>query len=629
MDESYLGAFHASPVYSGIATVAQILLRTKPFVDKLAEAYNKQPSFNLLAILLDLNAQFHEMPDDVDINPLIQEHGLAVSGFVKVTEYLSECLQFFQAVFGILNPFGKVFVSGYYENPVLTIKVNKGESVSDSLAIIKAQNLAFSMANVLFFEGENLAFEEQLEGHVLYAVVSQESCGYYLYLRDELGWLMITDNAVLGTDGFDRSDVCLVAYIAKRDMVVTHRPKLEVVKCEIPSVTSSTEFEQTDGQAPTNKYELWVHTLDVSRMKMDTVPHSFATKEECIREMKEIISTYKEFATALQVRYQVDGGKLTQSAPRDFQSEVALFIEDTKSSWSLLSELLACPPQVTLEVECYNVKQIRMSAIFVSTQKGSDVYYFCKRLLEDVLLVDSSKMKVFCVGTQGIFEIEQYSKVSITRISGEGSKILFSINGEDPNKAKSTTTSSVIADVREPLRDEISRTLPGKKPTSSGLILNATLVEVDNGRLRETKLNIPWRTGMNQEEIFKVAREHSVHWSFELWKVISDGYGLEKTNEPQPDLYIYGKERYGTTSVPLVLMKRSPYRLEPTGVVYRMPFDGEIYLRKGSIHFQHKIENFLGCEVRNCGVRKKDGDEATEKDILLYASEVKFLWAVK
>ena len=628
MDESYLGAFHASPVYSGIATVAQILLRTKPFVDKLAEAYTKEPSFNLLAILLDLNAQFHEMPDDVDINPLIQEHGLAVSGSVNVTEYLSECLQFFQEVFGILSPFAKVFVSGYYTNPVLTIKVNKGESVGDALARTKKQHVTLPLANVVFFEGENLVFEEQLHGHVLYAVVCQESCGYYLYLRDEMGWLMITDSAVLGTDGFDSSDVCLVAYIAAKDMVVTHRPRLENEKCAIPSVASSTESEQTDRQVSTNNYVLWVNTLDVSRMKMDTVTHNFATKEACIREMEEITSTYKGF-TKCQVMYQVDGGKLTELAPRDFQSEVALFIEDTKSSWSLLSEFLACPAQVTLEVECYNIKQIRMSAIFVSTQKGSDVYDFCKRLLEDVLLVDGSKMRVFCVNAQGIFEIERDSTLSITRISGEGSKILFSINGEDPNKAKSTKSSSETADEPVSLVDAVSRTLPGKKPTSSDLILKATLVEVDNGRLRETKLTIPWKTGITQEDIFNVARTRSVHTNFELWKVTSDGYGLEKTDRPQPDLYVYRKTS-GTNSVPLVMMRASSYRLEPTGVVYRMPFDGYVYLQKASLrYFQNNIQNFLGCKVKQCGVMKKDGQKATEKDILLYTSEVKFLWAVK
>ena len=231
------------------------------------------------------------------------------------------------------------------------------------------------------------------------------------------------------------------AYRAEKDMVVTDR--LNDRTRDIPSVPSINESDKTDGKASANKYALWVHTLDVSRMKIDTVPHNFATKEECIREMKEIISTYKEFTTSLQVRYQVDGGVLTQFAPRDFQSEIAVFIEDTKSSWSLLSEFLACPAQVTLEVECYNVKQIRMSAIFVSTQRGSDVYDFCKRLLEDVLLVDGSNMRVFYVNAQGTFEIEQYSKVSITRISGEGSKIVFSIHAGDPNKEKSAKASSV------------------------------------------------------------------------------------------------------------------------------------------------------------------------------------------
>ena len=108
MSDEIVGCFHAHPFYSAISTVAQILLRIDGFVKNLRSAYDLRSDLTLLAALLDLNSQLQVDPEEIDVNPLIQLHGLSEEP-VDVGEYLSSVFTTLRRAFGNENPFAETF----------------------------------------------------------------------------------------------------------------------------------------------------------------------------------------------------------------------------------------------------------------------------------------------------------------------------------------------------------------------------------------------------------------------------------------------------------------------------------------------------------------------------------------
>lgn len=593
MTEIFAGAFHTRPIYSGIAAVTQILLRTKYFVDRLKKAYESAPKFHLLAIFVDLNAQIQEIPADMDINPLIHQHGLLESGSVPVGEYLNECLQLLDRALPS-RPYKEIFTCDNHE---YTIQVNPGQSVTEAYSISKCRK-----GKIVFFEGKSLQFDRLVGSYSLYAVVCQTDFGYHLYLRDKNGWLLITDECVLAVDDYARSDACLVAYIDDQNMVITHRQSpSDTVESQPISLPSSSKTTPTS-----DNYVFVVHTFDSCRMAMNTVTSTFQTKKECMKELESTVATCHECLE--KVYFRADSGKLTKTKPLEFVSKIELFI-DLARSHSLIPSFLACQNPVMLEFRCRNCEQLRMNAVFAPNQPASDVYGFCKRILDDVLFIDSSRMRVFCTSDVESVEICDWSvRMSVSDIVNSQSIVEFSIGDTGIG------TSS-------PERHSKSNSMPG---VNSSDVLTVKIIETWGGKMEEKTFTIPWTPSLTKNDIIESAKKWSTSAHFELYRVSADGLTLEKTNRVHNDLYLYGIDPY-TRCVDLAIMRQNAKSFAPTGIVYRMSCGVLVFPDR----LKGDIEKFLSCKVSAFGIVQKDGKDVSTRNVCVEPNQIKYIWAVK
>ena len=421
MNDEIVGCFHASPFYSGISAVAQILLRINGFVTNLRRAYEMRPDLTLLAALLDLNAQLHADPEDIDVNPLIQLHGLSDEP-VDVGEYLSSVFTTLRSAFSKENPFAETF-----GKEMAVLNVGRGDTVYG--AFVKR----IPPAPVVFFAGQSLDVDlTVMDKHNLFAVVCGTNAGYCVYFKDLYGWIMISDEEICECSNFCNTNVCLAAYTSDELSVVTHRPRRETQEQQVPNerhkVIEPVPVKSLNRE-PETQYTLILMSFDATTMKMDRTETSYVSEGECLAAINEIIRNYNDPAS-FKVFYQVDDGKLTKVKPTRIKTTVSMYIEVTKQA-SLIPQFIACK-YTDLEFTCWQAEQLTVSAVFEMGQTAKSVVNFCKFLVGDVLRVDTSRLKVFACTSEEVVEIYDFSFMTVEQIKNSESSILFSINGDRP-----------------------------------------------------------------------------------------------------------------------------------------------------------------------------------------------------
>ena len=431
-----LGAFHAPPIYSAVSTVAQILLRNYEFVKSLRDVYIQHPEVGLLAVLLDLKDQFNQVPDEIDLNPLIQICRLAIPGSITVIGCLKWILEALSQLDGT-NPFMNLF---YFKSaPFLPaiVEVQPEETFTSALKARLSQNVR--LGNIIFVSGTLRQFPETFEAYKLFAVVIQLEQKYRLYLCDLYGWLEITDDAIIERESYSKSNVCLLAYTCSDTCIDTHRPRRETKPTRVQSepVRKNPDAEIQQSLAAVcppvdveqKKYSLESLYFEASTMKIEKTSASFGDMKQCLAEIDSVLANYEacELGTALKVSYRVDNGKITRVKPKDFVKEIVMYIEITKT-WPLIHQFVDC--QFTeLQFTCLNSPQIAMNAAFGIKQTAESVISFCKRLVEDVLRLDASRLAVFCWDGESAIKLYALTTPTVEDIKNSGSEIMFSIDG--------------------------------------------------------------------------------------------------------------------------------------------------------------------------------------------------------
>ena len=417
MSDEIVGCFHAHPFYSAISTVAQILLRIDGFVKNLRSAYDLRSDLTLLAALLDLNSQLQVDPEEIDVNPLIQLHGLSEEP-VDVGEYLSSVFTTLRRAFGNENPFAETF-----GKDMSVLNVGRGDTVYGVFA--KQPN----PAPVVFVSGRSLDGDlTEMKKHRLFAVVCQTAAGYCVYFKDLYGWIRISDEEIRECSMYCNTNVCLAAYTSDELSVVTHQPRRETQEqstCERHKAIEPVKSLNHESQM---RYSLILMSLDATTMKMDRTETSYASERECLAAIDEIIQNYS--GTDIKVFYQVDDGKLAKAKPKRINATVSMYIEVTRVS-SLIPEFVACR-YTDLEFTCWTAEQLTVSAVCEMRQTAKSVVNFCKFLVGEVLRVDTSCLKVFACTSDDVVEIYDFSSMTVEQIKNSGSSIVFSINGDRP-----------------------------------------------------------------------------------------------------------------------------------------------------------------------------------------------------
>lgn len=434
--EEILGSFHAPPIYSAVSTVAQILLRNYQFVKSLRDVYIQHPEVDLLAVLLDLRDQFTQVPDEMDLNPLIQICRLAIPGRITVIGCLKWILGALNQLDGA-NPFKDIFYCKNARCLPAIIEVQPEETVNSALKARFSQKLG----NIVFLSGTLRQFPASLEcGEVynLFAVVTQLEQRYCLYLCDLYGWLEITDDAIVERDSYSKSNVCLVAYSCNDTYIDTHRPRRKTkptrVQSEPVRKNPDAEIQSVAAVCPPvdveeKKYSLESIFFEASTMKIEKTSASFGDMKQCLAEIDSVLANYEAagLGTALKVSYRVDNERITKVKPKAFVKEIVMYIEITKTR-PLVHEFVNC--QFTeLQFTCLNSPQIAMNATFGIKQTAESVISFCKRLVEDVLRLDASRVAVFCWDGESAIKLYALTTPTVEEIKNSGSEIMFSIDG--------------------------------------------------------------------------------------------------------------------------------------------------------------------------------------------------------
>jgi serine/threonine protein kinase len=238
-----------------IPTVAHILIRTRAFTKVLELAFTREGDSPLIAIYLDLYAQYIMQEDELDICPLLQEQDHSTDP--TLTEYFATFLYRFDAFINLLVYFHLSLFFYDTSNIYPLVELKSPTSVALAVSNFYRSKRCYSFPEVFFVSVEDvdttaistqikLASAAQVAKYSLHAVVSERSPRQFvLFIQDPTGWISIDNERITDVPTFSTEAVCLLGYASRLSDVGVVRHTLSGPPAASPPAASATPRPST------------------------------------------------------------------------------------------------------------------------------------------------------------------------------------------------------------------------------------------------------------------------------------------------------------------------------------------------------------------------------------------------
>jgi hypothetical protein len=217
------GYFKCKTGWNCIGTIAQMLLRSKPFATAISTAPDLAADSHLISVFSDLYAQLHAQEPRLRIDPLIHSAlGMQPPSVpVDIIPHLESLLYEMDAASSSFR--GNLFSATATDSfPVLKWEPGPSfQSSFDTFVTSKLGGISSSLSQVVFIDATSAGSSEipdtlraSATTRTLFAVISEvRLANYALFLRDVHGWLCIQDEEIVPVSAAEVSHLCLLGYI--------------------------------------------------------------------------------------------------------------------------------------------------------------------------------------------------------------------------------------------------------------------------------------------------------------------------------------------------------------------------------------------------------------------------------
>jgi hypothetical protein len=577
---SFRGYCDPIPESNVIATLAQLLLRTKGFSKQMLEISRwRKPCVSAL-MYLDLFAQLFSGEERLDLCPLLQFHYgdppdqdlfellsgtlLRFFNFDSSFSFISNCRRDTVAVFSFTSGSIESFLSGELQgarsqSPALFVYVAEADvTITASISVNRRSYSLYAMVTV----------------------VAHNS--YCVYIRDGEGWLSIENQQIVPFPDQPTDDVYLLGYFDQaREPLDTFRAPLHA-----PVAPEQLAPAPPEVRALAVPCFLKHNLLQRSEMKFTETTKTFENKEA-------LIAFLRIFPSERRGRYyQSDlSDRFFQNMPSSDSFNSCVIVYEDSSDAFLLSFLQS--KRIPIVIQSHTVSRISLTVLFHSKDTVESLFSFCLTLLKQVLHIHISHaadLKLFRTDRFPAVQISTADRFGLAEL--ESTPVVFSFDDQVPQTVMETEPMRL-------LRAPVSASLTSHTQATVTLLSGLTC-------LLETEITVRLRAGATGRALIReAARELHGTGELDLFCIAADKITIHRLNYKDSIATLMERGPLRIQRLPehfcrlVIVSGRFP--LKPTGRVYRWPLSSSD-LSFSSETMRLKVGTFLGKEVLSVGV---------------------------